>query len=78
MAAKAYVLIETNVGKTDEVVKAIRNMKGVVSVYSVSGPYDVIAIVEGKSLTEIGETVTGKFHPVDGISRTVTCLSIES
>ena len=76
MAAKAFVLIETAVGKTKEVVAAIRQLKGVVSVDSVTGPYDVIAIIEGETLNDIGELVTAKIHPIGGISRTVTCLAI--
>ncbi len=76
MAAKAFVLIETAVGKSKEVVEAIRQLKGVKSVDTVTGPYDVIAIVEGENLNDIGELVTAKIHPIAGISRTVTCLAI--
>ena len=76
MAAKAFVLIETAVGKTKEVVAAIKQLKGVKSVDSVTGPYDVIAIVEGGTLNDIGDLVTAKIHPIVGISRTVTCLAI--
>ncbi len=76
MAAKAFVLIETAVGKSKEVVDAIRQLKGVKSVDTVTGPYDVIAIVEGENLNDIGDLVTARIHPVAGISRTVTCLAI--
>lgn len=76
MAAKAFVLIEAAVGKSKEVVDAIAKQKGVKSVDIVTGPYDVIAIVEGESLTNIGDLVTTKIHPIPGISRTVTCLAI--
>ncbi len=76
MAAKAFVLIETVVGKTKEVVAKISQLEGVKSVDPVTGPYDVIAMVESESLNEIGDLVTGKIHPIAGISRTVTCLAI--
>jgi DNA-binding Lrp family transcriptional regulator len=76
MAAKAFVLIETAVGKTKEVVAKISQLGGVKSVDPVTGPYDVIAMVESESLNEIGDLVTGKIHPIAGISRTVTCLAI--
>ena len=76
MAAKAFVLIETAVGRSKEVVDAIRQLKGVRSVDTVTGPYDVIAIIEGESLNDIGDLVTAKIHPITGISRTVTCLAI--
>ncbi len=76
MAAKAFVLIETEVGKPKEVVAKIRQLKGVKSVDLVSGPYDAIAIVEAEDLNAISNLITGKLHPVAGISRTVTCLAI--
>jgi len=76
VAAKAFVLIETAVGKTKEVVTTLSPLKGVESVDTVTGPYDIIAIIEAESLNDIGEIVTGKIHPIAGISRTVTCLAI--
>jgi len=78
MAAKAYVLIETAVGRTKEVTSAIERLQGVRAVDPVTGPYDIIAIVEGESLNDIGDIVTSKIHPTAGISRTVTCLAIWS
>ena len=76
MAAKAFVLIETAVGRTKEVVTALRKLKGVNSVDTVTGPYDIIVILHGESLNDIGNLVTGEIHPIPGISRTVTCLAI--
>ena len=76
--AKAFVLIEAAVGKSREVEAAIRQLKGVQSVNLVTGPYDAIAIVIGESLNDIGNLITGKIHPIAGISRTVTCLTIDS
>ena len=78
MTDKAYVLIETAVGRNKEVATALKKLKGIKSVDSVTGPYDVIAILEGESLNDIGDLVTGKIHPIAGISRTVTCLAIRS
>ena len=76
MAAKAFILMETHVGRTREVVAAIQKLKGVQSVDTVTGPYDIIAVVQGESLNDIGDLVTGKIHPIAGIARTVTCLAI--
>lgn len=76
MTAKAFVLIETAVGRNKEVVAALGRLKGVKSVDAVTGPYDVIAVIEGEGLSVIGDLVTGKIHPIAGISRTVTCLAM--
>ncbi len=76
MIAKAFVLIETAVGKNKEVVAALGRLKEVKSVDAVTGPYDVIAVIEGADLGAIGDLVTSKIHPIAGISRTVTCLAV--
>ena len=51
-------------------------LKGMKSVETVTGPYDVIAIVELATLNEIGDLVTQHIHPITGITRTVTCLVV--
>jgi len=76
MAAKAFVLIETAVGKSRDVVTVLGKLKGVTSVDTVTGPYDIIAVLQGETLNDIGDLVTSNIHPIPGISRTVTCLAI--
>jgi len=76
MTATAFVLIETAVGRTKEVVSALKKTKGVKSVNTVTGPYDIIALIEAENLNEIGDLITGKIHDISGISRTVTCLTV--
>ncbi len=76
MSAKAYILMETVVGRNRDVVQALRQLKGVASADSVTGGFDVIAIVEAESLNEVGDLITKKIHHIPGVSRTVTCLVI--
>ncbi len=76
MSAKAFVLIETAVGKTKEVITSLKQLEGIKSVDTVTGPYDVISVIEAETLNEIGDLITGKIHAIDGISRTVTCLPV--
>jgi DNA-binding Lrp family transcriptional regulator len=77
VAAKAIILIETAVGKNKEVVAHLKQLDGVTSVDYVTGPYDIIAIVEAENLNEIGDLVIQKIHPINGITRTTTCLSLK-
>ena len=46
MGTKAYILIETAVGRTREVAHALRKVEGMISVDVVTGPYDIIALLE--------------------------------
>ena len=76
MVARAFVLIETAVGRSRDVASALKQIPGVTSVDAVTGPYDVIVEIEGESLTDIGDLVTSRIHPITGITRTVTCLAV--
>ena len=73
---KGFILIETMVGRTREIADAMDKIEGVTSVDLVTGPYDIIAVVEGESLNQIGDIITQVIHPIGGVSRTVTCLAI--
>ena len=76
MPTKAYILIETTVGKSRDVADALRALVGVETVDAVTGPYDIIAIVAAPDLNAVGDLVTAQIHTINGIVRTVTCLSV--
>ena len=78
MPTKAYVLIETAVGKSRDVADILRALQGVQSVDAVTGPYDIIAVVGAPDLNAVGDLVTSEIHTINGIVRTVTCLSVGS
>ena len=73
---RAYVLIEATIGKARDVATKLKTMPGVKECYLVTGPYDIVAIVEGKDANTVGKTVAEKVHNVPGIARTVTCLAL--
>lgn len=73
MGEIAYVLIQTEVGKSAQVGQEVRSIDGVESAHNVSGPYDVVARIEAPSIDDVGVIVISHIHLVDGITRTVTC-----
>ena len=76
MATKAYILVETSVGKSRDVASALRALEGVQNVDAVTGPFDIIAVVEAPDLNAVGDLVTSQVHTINGIVRTVTCLAV--
>lgn len=76
MPTKAYILIETAVGKSRDVSDALRALQGVQTVDTVTGPYDIIAVVAAPDLNSVGDLVTSSIHTIGGIVRTVTCLAV--
>ena len=78
MPTKAYILIETAVGKSRGGTDQLRALPGVETVDIVTGPYDIIAVVNATDLNSVGDLVTRNIHTIGGIVRTVTCLSVGS
>ena len=75
MSVTAYVLIQTEVGRSEKVAKAARDIAGVVDADNVAGPYDVIVQGRGRPLDDLGKLVVSEIQKVDGITRTFTCPS---
>jgi DNA-binding Lrp family transcriptional regulator len=77
---KAYVLVETNAGKTKSVKKTLAKLKPgkcrIESLDAVTGPFDYIAVVQGPTLDDIGSLVTEGIGAIDGVTRTTTCLAV--
>lgn len=73
MAVRAYVLIQTEVGKAANVAEAVRSIDGVLSAEDVTGPYDVIVTAESNSVDDLGKMVVSRVQMVEGITRTLTC-----
>jgi DNA-binding Lrp family transcriptional regulator len=44
----------------------------------VTGPYDVIVIVETESLDTMSSVLHDRIHPINGITRTMSCLRFEA
>jgi DNA-binding Lrp family transcriptional regulator len=78
MATKAFILIETAVGKTREVATSLRGVNGMQSVDVVTGPYDVIAVIDAPDINTMGTLVTERIHTMAGVVRTVTCVAVGS
>ena len=57
---------------------ALAGIDGVTDVYSVSGEWDLIAIVKVKEYEEIAKIVTEKFPTVPGLVKTTTLTAFRA
>jgi len=78
VSARAFVLIEAEAGKSLKVIAALKGIEGVTTANQVTGPYDVIAVIDRDNLEEIGSVIAEKIQSIPGISRTVSCFSHEA
>ncbi|MBA2695524.1 MAG: Lrp/AsnC family transcriptional regulator [Ornithinimicrobium sp.] len=72
----AYILIQTQVGRSSAVAQAISDLEGVTAAEDVTGPYDVIARIEAPSVDDLGRMVIAKIQAVPDITRTTTCTVV--
>jgi len=72
---EAFVLIQTEIGKAPQVAKEARDIPGVSRAVVVTGPYDVLALIEASDMHTLGKlAITGL--QVEGVVRTVTCSMV--
>lgn len=80
MSVRGYILVETEVGRTQAVGRAMRGIESrlatVHSVDTVTGPFDVIVQLEAADLDQLGKCITEELQAVDGVQRTTTCLAV--
>ncbi len=73
---RSYVLIEAVIGKARPVAVALKKIDSVSEVHLITGPYDIIAVVETDSYQGV-QLVTSSVHSTPGVARTVTCLPVD-
>jgi DNA-binding Lrp family transcriptional regulator len=73
VAVRAYILIQTEVGRAASVASKVGEIAGVVLAEDVTGPYDVIVQAEAESVDELGRMVVSRVQLIEGITRTLTC-----
>jgi len=71
-----YLLVETEVGRLDDVVRRVRALPGVAEVQAVTGPFDLIVKVEAEQINQALDIVVHKIRRVPGIKSTETLVTV--
>ena len=74
----AIILINAERTHINDAAEMLAAINGISEVYSVSGNYDLIAIVRVRSNDELSELVTNKMKAVEGITRTESMLAFRA
>ncbi len=75
--ARIYLLANVLPGKEESIRDTLRGVKGIVAADVVTGPFDIVAVAEGKDTDEIFSKVLMKVRKVKGINRTETFIAVE-
>ena len=73
----AIVLIHTEPGQTAPAGEALANLTDVAEVYSVTGEYDLVAIVRVRRYEQMAEIVPQQIAAVPGVARTHTLMAFQ-
>jgi DNA-binding Lrp family transcriptional regulator len=74
----SIILMNVERSKINEVAELLESMPGISEVYSVSGNYDLVAIVRVATNEELAQLVTQKMHAIKAIQKTETMLAFKA
>lgn len=78
MSVKSYVLINVNSREIKNALTKLRASKKILSAEAVTGPYDIVVVVEAENMDLLGKVVTNNILKVSGIERSLTCIVLNT
>ncbi|HET9999683.1 MAG TPA: Lrp/AsnC ligand binding domain-containing protein [Ktedonobacteraceae bacterium] len=73
----AVVLINVQRGQVNEIAQSLLEIEGVAEVYSVTGEYDLVALLRLHKYEDLAEVVTGRMVQLSGITKTNTLMAFQ-
>jgi DNA-binding Lrp family transcriptional regulator len=74
----AIVLINVKQGYAPTVAESLLALDGIAEVYSVAGPYDIVAIARVRRHDDLAGLVAGRVQAVEGITATNTLIAFQA
>lgn len=74
--AKAFVLINAEIGAERDVLNTVSKIPEVKDAYIVYGVYDIITVVEATTMQELKDVIGWKIRRMDKVRSTVTMVVI--
>ena len=74
----ALVLINVKRGAVNETAQALLAISGVAEVYSVTGEYDLVAVLRLAKYEDLADVVTERMMTLDDITRTETLMAFKA
>lgn len=74
----AIVLIKTSIDRIPEIAESVAALEGVSEVYSVTGAFDLVAMVRVRHHDDLAEVIPGKLNRVPGVEHTETHIAFRT
>ena len=76
-AAKAFVLINCDLGSEKQVISDLKTLDCVKEVYGTFGAYDILANIESDTLEDLRQLIIAKIRRIKKIRSTMTLMGID-
>ena len=77
MTNSAYILVNTEVGEEESVLKILKEKPHVKEAYLVYGVYDIIARVEAEGMQALKDVITANIRRIDAVRSTLTMIVMQ-
>ncbi len=73
----AYILLNTEIGAENQVLKALKRIDGVVEAHNLWGVYDIIANVKAENMEKLKYIITNRIEKIGKINSKLTMIISE-
>jgi DNA-binding Lrp family transcriptional regulator len=73
----AYILLNTEIGAENQVLKALKEVEGVEEAHKLWGVYDIVANVKAKNMEELKSIITNSIEKIGKINSKLTMIITE-
>jgi len=70
----AYILMTIQLGRTDNVLRELREIDEAIRIAVTTGEYDIVMLVDVESLEALYEITVNRIHKIPGIEETTTAV----
>ncbi len=74
----AFALMSVEPGRVKAIAEALLEIDGVTEVYSVAGPYDLVAVLRVREHEALSDLVTERIANLEGIEQTETLIAFRA
>ncbi|WP_135366419.1 Lrp/AsnC family transcriptional regulator [Halosimplex halophilum] len=74
---RAFIMVKTAAGKSEQLLDSIRGIDGVEEAHIVAGQYDIIVEAVGEEVYDLMHGVATRLRDLDGVADTKTYICLD-
>lgn len=74
---KAYIMVTSSIGEVREVFSRLEDLDSAIDLSIVTGPFDIIVLVEAEDLSVLTNAVVEEIRSIEGVVDTNTAIVVE-